>query len=460
MSAQRHAVSRGGGGKPNPDPYGIQAAQKGLLGTYDAQMAAANKLGMAKEAQASMMAEHQDNLARQQQEDAAITNAENDIALKHYDEQMTEIGRQLDDVKTRKVDPLKLIHDSPAMGVFAVLAGAVSGFYQGLTHGEHNEFLADLDRQFDRSIAEQERQIRVEGENIHTGINLLGQQRAAQKDDQLAKLQTRNLLYEASKNEMLAEASRAQGPIEKAQADAAMAEIQRGQGQLQLQIAQQKQAQALAYANQAMAMRKEQATQYFNAYKEGITAGLTPAQAEIEGRRAVGIMNGVQVGPRGPEDAGSAMSGMTREQRGKIAMDRSQEQIASDEFNAQIDALLKDPVINKPSLGIRGSLPGAQRHSPQDASDKQHLAAMSLRLTQAAGKVAKDADGKPNIAMMKKIEDTLSPELGETPAMRRQKLNDARDEVNGMARQQGVQASAPGAKAAAKNDLDLKPIGK
>lgn len=290
LAATKTAAPPAGRGAPaNPDPFGIGAAQRAQLGAYDARMGAMGRAATAEQDRDVMHAEHAANLSRMQEEDAAIARAEQEYAAKHFDEQMTEIGRQLDDVRTRKVDPLKAIHDSPALGAISVLGGMVSGFYQGLTNGQENAFIKDLHMQMDRAVAEQERQIRDEKFVLDEGANMLHQQRQAQKDDALAKMQFRNLMYEAAKNEMAAEAERNGTDIAKANADAGIELVRGEQARLQEQIARQKAAQSAAAASAAHSQRKEVQKAMLEQYDRGIASGMAPGQAVDWARHVVGL---------------------------------------------------------------------------------------------------------------------------------------------------------------------------
>ena len=459
--AKLAAPKPSGGGKgalANPDPYGIGAAQKAQIAALDARMGAMGRAATAEQDRGVLVAEHQANLARMQEEDAAIARSEQDYAGKLFNEQMTEIGRQIDDVKARKVDPLKDFKEAPALGVLAVVGGAVGGFYQGISGGQRNQFLDELDHHIERGIAEQERQIRDEKFALGEGINMLHQQRQAQKDDSLAHAQMRNLAYEAVKNEIAAEADRVGTDIAKANADAAIADIAGRQGALQEQIARQKQSVALAAANQAHARQREVQETYKATYDKALSAGLSPAVAEYEARRLVGVV----YGPPGAVGERVAMpdefGGMTREQRGKVTMERQEAQHVSDSFNAQIDAMKKHPALD--NLGVdTGALSHlGQRVAPGSSKTVQDLNELNTAIINAIGKVAKDAEGKPNVLMMERYEHRFSIEPTDTKEIALQKLEGARNVVNRLAQQQGAATPRPAGEIAA--ELGAKPVGR
>ena len=142
---------------------------------------------------------------------------------------------------------------------------------------------------------------------------------------------------------------------------------------------------------------------------------------------------------------GGEGAGMTREQRGKIAQEQTQTQTASDEFNRQMDNLRKHPVITGSGLTDAAFSTLPQRVAPKSNDAQQQLEAINTQMLQAVGKVAKDADGKPNKAMIEKIEKRFELHLGDHPDIKQQKLNGIADVYNALAREQGAHAPEPNA---------------
>lgn len=146
--------------------------------------------------------------------------------------------------------------------------------------------------------------------------------------------------------------------------------------------------------------------------------------------------------PIGLAEAGGAKDGgggeMTREQRGKIAMEREQATTASVQFNKLVDSLKSHPVITGSGMteAALSNLP--QRVAPESNDAQQQLEAINTQMLQAIGKVAKDADGKPNKVMIDKLEKRFEIHLGDSPRMKQQKLTGSRDAVNALARGEGV----------------------
>lgn len=117
-------------------------------------------------------------------------------------------------------------------------------------------------------------------------------------------------------------------------------------------------------------------------------------------------------------------------------------QTATDEFNKQMDALANHPVIVGSGLGTAAGAKLPARLAPESNDAQQQLEAINTRNLQAIGKVAKDADGKPNKEMIKKIEERFEIHLSDPPAIKQQKLQGVRDVYNALARQQGAKSPA------------------
>jgi hypothetical protein len=445
-SKPKTPTGRGSGSSSStPDPFGIDAARRGQLAAYDDQIAAMRRAADAAAVGAVNEADARANFSRMQQEDAAIASAEAELSQRHFDDGMQEIGRQLDDVRAKKVDPFRLMKEHPALAVLAVIGGGISGMYQARTHGAQNEFLADLDRQLDRAMAEDERQIRDQKDAIGQASNLLAQQRAVQKDTDLAKLQTRNLQYEAVKQDIAARAAADDIPAARARADQMIAQVEDAQAKLAEVIGEKKRAQAAAVAGQSFAAQKEVLAMRNSVYEKVLQATGSPEIAEQEADRQITRMYAPGTVGRRPVQSGGMYDGLTREQAGKLRMEHSEADRATQEFNAQIDALRDHPAITESGL-VSSALSGLpQRMTPTSNKYEQDLNEINTRILQDIGKVAKDADGKPNKAMLDKLEQRFEIHQGDSTEMKLQKLEGARNIYNSLARQQGaMNAPMPG----------------
>lgn len=298
----------GGGGapaaKPNPDPYGQKEAMSKLLGTYDAEADAVTRRGAAEQDRAFLRGESMRDLARMQEEDAAIARAEADEHEREFSQMMAKAREQMDTVRNEKIDPDRFMNQD-GMGFRAILGGLFGGIYMGLNKLDHNPFIDDLNRQIDRDIAVQEKNLANKRQGVQDSMNMLGMLRQQYKDEQLAKLQARNLAYEAAKVQIDARGIEGEGAIAKANAEQARAGIERQQAALQKEIADRMAMQAASVAsargNQMRALQADMRNAYKDIYDKGLAAGLPPDRAEFEANRQVSIMFGGGADPRGPQ---------------------------------------------------------------------------------------------------------------------------------------------------------------
>lgn len=254
------AVAPAGGGGFGALQSKVRADQTAMLGTFDAEKEAKRREFTAEIDKAADIAPKRAELARLQMEDVAIARAEERDASARFDAHLAETQRQLDDVRSRKVDPGRYMSErgSPFM---AVIGRMVGGAYMGLNRLSSNPFMDDLNRAIKDDIDAQKTDIENEKTAVQGRMNLLTQMRTQFKDHQLAELQSRNLLYESAKTQIEADAARFDSPIMQARADQAIGAIDREQKKLQTSIDQQAltaaQQQAAAAAAAAKAARKE-----------------------------------------------------------------------------------------------------------------------------------------------------------------------------------------------------------
>ncbi len=307
-------------GKPNPDPFGVKGAQSKYLGTFDTERTAQQAIGAAEAARAGTVAGLRGNLAQQQQEDAVAQANERDLAQRGFDAHMAEAQQQLDEVRNQKIDPNRLMK-TDGMGLMAIIGGLFGGLYMGLNKLDHNPFLDDLNKKIDRDIAAQEKDIDNAHRDVGDRMNLLREQRATFKDNELAKLQTRQLMYEATRNSIEAEAAKYDQPIVAARAQQAISVLDREQAKTDLSIKEAAQrtalAQAAAQSARDRAMQLEQRKQFSETYDKNIAAGMSPAQAESEAHRMITNLYNGGAGQR-PADASQVsdpVSAVPKDQR-------------------------------------------------------------------------------------------------------------------------------------------------
>lgn len=108
-------------------------------------------------------------------------------------------------------------------------------------------------------------------------------------------------------------------------------------------------------------------------------------------------------------EAGPDGSPLTKEQRGKMELERREKQIVVDAMNAQFNSMIGNPVLDRlsPISAARANAIGAPRHSPEAYADKQELTKLNQEFLTTLGKVVKDNEGKPGVAMLKEFKENF-----------------------------------------------------
>lgn len=239
----------GGGGAPRgPGEYATGVA--GLRATYGEDKGALQRGASTEESRADLISEGGAQIARTKMDDEAIQRVEAANAKQHFDDFSAETQRQIDDVRTKTIQPNRAYSDSGA-ATAAVIGGVLGGMYQGLNKLASNPFIDQMNKTIDRDIAAQETDLRTKKEAIGERKGLLAEMRATYKDEALAKLQAKNLYYEGAKEELAAQAAQYDSPAIQARADQAITAMTREQVKLDINEAIRKAAAANAAASAA-----------------------------------------------------------------------------------------------------------------------------------------------------------------------------------------------------------------
>jgi hypothetical protein len=255
-AARALAYYGGAGGPAKPaqrfETPGVRAEseyEKGireLRGSYDKDKDAIARGTEAERAKTEFIAAGASQLAQERQDDAAIQALEAANAQKHFEDYSAETQRQIDDIRTQKIRPPEILQG--AGGVMAVLGGAVGGLYMGINRLSSNPFIDNLNRTIDREIATQEKNLATQKESIAERKGVLADMRATYKDAALARLQARNIYFEAAKEQLASDAATYDSQAIQSRADQAIAAISREQTKLDIDQAIKKAAAAQAAA--------------------------------------------------------------------------------------------------------------------------------------------------------------------------------------------------------------------
>jgi hypothetical protein len=412
----------------NPDPWGIRAAQKGLMGTYDAREDASRRMGEAEADKAAVLGDHHQEIARRRIEDASINQMEQQYAAEHFESKMVELERQMDDVAAKKIDPKRLMKETPGLGFLAVIGGAIGGFYQGLTRSGENPFLKELNLMIDRDISAQEKEIDLSGRNVQGKMGLLAQQRAIFQDTQQAKLAAQALYYQAAEDELMAEAARYDQPLYKERAEMHAQEIRAEKQALLLKIAEQQRAQSMAAAGQAYTREKEVHAMYRDVYDKVLAKTGNPMLAENEARRQVGVVYSPgAVQPRQAPTGGVDPIGLVPPEQREKALEEQEKFVGAQRGKKAVQDLFAK-YEEAPDLP---TWTGADKREAVVSG-----ARLNLRVALGKG-FASDKDTETYI-------DKNLPRYGESAQARRQKLDNINNFLDSQAATPILDRHAPG----------------
>lgn len=246
--APKGAKTSGGGGPSGPSAY--DKANQAFRGTFDQERDATQRGTDAEKSRSALLADGAGNIARQKMDDELIQRVEAQQAAEHFADYQAETQRQIDDVRSQRIQPNRAYADSGSAAI-AVFGGVLGGMYQGMNKLQSNPFIDQMNKVIDRDIAAQEHDIATQKGAIGERKGMLADMRTTYKDEALAKLQARNLYYEGAKEQLAAEAATYDSPAIQARADQAIAAINREQAKLDLNEAARKAAAAAAAAGAA-----------------------------------------------------------------------------------------------------------------------------------------------------------------------------------------------------------------
>lgn len=255
----------------NADPFGVNAARKGLRGSFDTDKDALSAGANAEKGRAVVLADGASQIAREKEEDAAIQRLESEQAAKHFKDFSDETQRQIDTVKSTQIG--SRLYQDGASKALAIIGGIFGGMYQGLNRTASNPFIDQMNKNIERDLAIQEKNLENQKQAVAERRGVLADMRNTFKDEHLAKLQARNLYYEAFKDQIAAEAAQYDSPAIQAKADMAISAVSREQAKLDLEGAIKKAADARAAAAATLArqehLRKAQLEEREMRVKEG-----------------------------------------------------------------------------------------------------------------------------------------------------------------------------------------------
>lgn len=364
-----------------PDQYGIKAGTDKMLGAFDTQRDATVRLGEEEVAKSMHIGDLQREAARRRAEDADLALAEEKEVGRRLDRSLEEVSRQIDDVHSKRVTPLTQMHSGPRVGLSAVAGAVLGGIYQWATNAKENPFLVEMNKQIDRQIALDERNLDREERGVERKANLLKQQLTVHRDMQSAKLSTRLMYQEAFKDQIAGEAQQYDSPMYRDRAAMAAGAIDGQKGGLMKQLGESLRAKDQAAAAMAYARQKEVRDFRNSVYDHVLTATGSAAQAEAEANRQMALVYAPGlVGPRpAPTTGRDLIAPVPKDQHSEAAKELQSHAVAEkgiatlkSEFDKWTKFGLSNGPYDRERESVQGTIAGAYKNAlgPGMSSDK------------------------------------------------------------------------------------------
>jgi len=369
------------------------------------------------------------------------------------------INREADELSRARVDSRRLFaNQTTGDKVTAFLMSMAGGFSNwGSPGSNHNPYVEGINRLVQQDIDDQKGAIENRKASIVAKRGLLGDMQKLYGDREAARLATEAHMKESIANRYEEITARYGADRAQAQGDATIAQLRKEAAEarftanemvwnrLQSERAAATHAPA-AQANKASERRwellKEQNKEAYAALKQAQADGTAPPPWAL---RALSL---------DPEDAPKANPAggtLTKEQRGKMAMEKEEKTRSADAQDAQIDRMLQSPVVTGPTRGA--ALPGVgtgigQRIAPGSAQDLADIQSINADINAMGGKAIKDNEGRVPPVMLEQLHNfNLAP--GDTPEMKQRKIQNFKTWLHDRQTETGArEAEAPKAKPA------------
>ena len=388
------------------------------------------------------------NAGTQLEQDAQRQKAKADFDGEQLAMRRERIDAMADQVsKMAKVNPDQYWEDKGALNRISTGLALALGAFSSAFNGTRNHVLDSINKGVDDNIAVQKDAYNRANGQLDDQRNLYSMAMQATGNPVEAQALARNMLIDSIK--MKADAQATAAGSQTHIANAARLGTQLDKLKAEDDIKMHNYVQARDVGGGPTGPKPEELVKMAADYqKEAATNGhnITEQQALDHARALWYGGHGMAVHGSGPavaKDSGATPGGMTKEQAGLVAKDHLEVQRGTDEFNSQMDNLAKSPVLDQIGWDTALLQHGGQRIAPASTKTVQSLKEINTQTLQAVGKVAKDADGKPNKEMIAKIEERFEIHPGDTKEVALQKIQGVRQVYNALARQQGASAPEP-----------------
>lgn len=263
------------------------AARRKGMSDFDTDKELAGELGVEKAGKIEAVAGLQMIDAAQKQRDAEIQREQDENAAAKHQSFLNKNAEMADDIGKLQVDPKRLVHSmGTADKIGHVLGSALGGMSAGWNGGGPNEFLQRFDKQVAQDIDAQITAIDNKKASLTQRNNVFGQMLQQTGDRRLAAIQTRNLMYEAAKQKLGAQADELGIPEVRTNAQQNISAIQHQQDAMNTQFTGEAYQTAQQQAAAAAAAQRAAEKAAWDRQKEVFEMGLKKDQLDIERMKA------------------------------------------------------------------------------------------------------------------------------------------------------------------------------
>jgi hypothetical protein len=246
----------GGGGGLGALRADYLAKQRAGIGQLDQDQDLARQLGVDQAGRTMAVSDLQEQDAARKAEDARRQQEVDADAHERNQKYLARSQELADEIGAQKIDSKRLFRNAAGADKVMWTLGAMLGGARAGLQGGRNEFMDRFERLVDRDVQDQVEAINSKKAQL-TSRNSVFQQMVQETGDvRLAAMQTRNLMYEAGKQKLLADAERLGIPELRTRAEQAAHEFEKRQADLWTGLSQQAYQTAQQQAAAAAAARK------------------------------------------------------------------------------------------------------------------------------------------------------------------------------------------------------------
>ncbi len=282
----------GGGGAPGGGLGGLReafmAARRRQLGDFETDKELAGQMGVDKSVRTMAVADLERAQAARVQRDAELQQQADAEASEKHQAFLARNEKLADDIGRQRIDPKKLAGNTTIGEDIVDIIGSIAGGAIAGAKGGPNQYMQLLERNLDRMIAAEEKNIDNKKASLAARNSLFGQMLQETGDRRLAAMQTRNLVYEAAKQKIAADAAELGVPEIQTGAQQQVAEIQHKQDALNSQLSGEAYQQAVQQANAAASAQRAAEENAWKRQMQVMEMGFKRDELDLKRAQALG----------------------------------------------------------------------------------------------------------------------------------------------------------------------------